>query len=83
MLGTAARVWLVRPTTSQLTAAVLLMMTFWPCILVLPATLQETLHCAIALVLAGIAHQNINKKESRVWLFVAAVTAASFVRVQR
>jgi hypothetical protein len=81
VLGGAGWLWCVRPTTKQLTAAILLTMSFWPCILFIPAMLQESFHCAIAFVLAGLAHRSINNNDPRVWSFVVLVAAASLTRI--
>jgi hypothetical protein len=65
LLALASAAWLAccRPDTPRLAAATLLSATFWPCLLYLPATMQEGLHCAIAFVLAGLAHPRVNRDD--------------------
>jgi hypothetical protein len=81
MLGSAAWLWFVRPTTQQLLTAILLTMSFWPSILFIPAMLQESFHCAVAFALAGLAHRSINHNDPRVWSFVVLVALVSLMRV--
>ena len=81
MAGTAAWLWFVWPTTKQLLGAIFVVMTFWPCLLFIPATLQESFHCAVAFALAGLAHRNINNEDTRVWSFVILIAGASPVRI--
>src|SRR5262249_23687506 len=81
MLGSAVWLWFVRPTTKQLLAAILLTMSFWPCILFMPAMLQESFHCAVAFALAGLAHRSINNNDRRVWSFVILVAVVSLIRI--
>jgi hypothetical protein len=80
--GSAAWVLLVRPNTPRLATALLLTATFWPCLLFVPATMQESLNCAFAFVLAGLAHRVVNGRDTRLrsfWpFFVAAAVAATF-----
>jgi hypothetical protein len=78
--------WLafVRPDGRQLLAALFVVATFWPCYLYLPATLQESLHCAIAFALAGLAQRNVNGSATgprSFWLFLAVVAAVSVFRI--
>jgi hypothetical protein len=80
--GSAAWILLARPDTPRLATALLLTATFWPCLLFVPATMQESLHCAFAFVLAGLAHGAVNGRDTRMrsfWpFFVAALVAATF-----
>jgi hypothetical protein len=84
MAGAAAWLALCRPDTKRLALATLLAATFWPCLLYLPATMQEGLHCGIAFLLAGLAHAAINREGARAWWLVPfslAAVAAALVRV--
>jgi hypothetical protein len=84
MLGSAAWVWRCRPDAARLGTAIFLIATFWPCLLFLPSTLQEGLHCAIALLLAALAHSRVNgeaKGVGSIWPFLLAVALASLVRI--
>jgi hypothetical protein len=81
LAGSIAWLILVRPTLKQLAAAVLVVMTVWPVLFYIPATLQESFHCAIAFVLAGLAHRRINGRDSRLWPFIVVVAAVSLLRV--
>jgi hypothetical protein len=75
---------LVRPDGRQLAATLFMVATFWPCLLYLPATLQESLHCAVAFVLAGLAHRTVNGNAASsrdFWPFLAAVALASLFRI--
>jgi hypothetical protein len=79
-------VWLraCRPDVPRLLGAVLLAATFWPCLLYLPSTMQESLHCAIAFLLAGLAHARINGQGNgplSLWPFVIAVVLVSMIRI--
>jgi hypothetical protein len=84
VLAFASAAWrcLVRPTTGQLAAAVLVALTLWPCLLFVPATMQVCLHCALAFVMAGLAHPRVNDRGRAVWPFVA-LAAVALVRVTR
>jgi hypothetical protein len=76
-------VWLARPDLKQLAVATALIASFWPAILSLPSTYQDSLHFAIAFVLAGLAQralrQDVSLRSS--WPLVVAVVLASFVRL--
>jgi hypothetical protein len=85
-LASSILLWLalVRPDAKHLAAALFVVSTFWPCLLYLPATLQEALHCAIAFVLAGLAQKAVNGSgpDARsFWPFLIAVTLASLLRI--
>jgi hypothetical protein len=82
----AAGVWLwcCRPDASRLAIGALLMASFWPCLLWMPTLMQEPLHCAIALVLAGLAHRGMfgnTRGPIGSWIFFVAVVAASLIRL--
>jgi hypothetical protein len=81
VLGGAAWMWLVRPGIGRLAAAALVLATFWPCLLYVPATLQESWHCAVALTLAGLAHRKLSGTDPRNTPFLALAAAAALVRV--
>jgi hypothetical protein len=82
-VAAAIWLWLVRPDWKQLTTATALLATFWPMILHLPATYQDSLHFAIAIVLAGIAQRALRQPASfRAFLpFLIGVLAASLIRL--
>jgi hypothetical protein len=83
LAGAGAWLWCCRPNMSRLAIGVLLMASFWPCLLWLPTLMQEPLHCAIALLLAGLAHRGMfsdARGSSGPWIFFAAVVAASLLR---
>ena len=82
--GSVAWLSLVRPGTPRLAVVVLLWATFWPCILYIPAVMQECLHFAIAFVLAGLAHRAVNERDPggrSFWPFLAVVAFASTMRI--
>jgi hypothetical protein len=87
--GSAVWLWLCRPDTPRLLAAILLTATFWPCLLFIPSTMQEPFHCAIAFVLAGLAYCALCGDDSRSPLspgrafaaFVVVAALASIFRV--
>jgi hypothetical protein len=81
IVGSIAWLLLVRPTLEQLAAAVLVVMTFWPCLVYIPATLQESFQCAVAFALAGLVHRKINGTETRLWPLLLLASAASLVRI--
>jgi hypothetical protein len=81
LVGGITWLCLVRPGLRQLAAAALLGLTFWPLLLYVPATLQESFHCAVAFVLAGLAHRKLSGGDARDGPFIAAAAAASLVRV--
>ncbi len=74
-------VWLARPSNQALLAATALVATFWPLILYLPITMQESLHCAIALVLAGLATRTFDAPPRCRVAFAAAVIVASLIKL--
>jgi hypothetical protein len=83
-LGCGAWLWCCRPDRPRLVSGIFLMATFWPCLVFLPSTLQEGLHCAIAFLLAGLAHARVNgdgRNRASLWGFLLAVGAASLVRI--
>jgi hypothetical protein len=80
-LGGAAWLALVRPGPGRLAAAALVLATFWPCLLYVPATLQESFHCGVALVLAGLAHRKLSGADPRNGPFLAVAAVAALVRV--
>jgi hypothetical protein len=83
-LGSAFWLWSCRPDRDRLIVGIFLMATFWPCILYLPSTMQEGLHCGIAFLLAALAHRSVNGTATTarsVCMFLAAVAAASVVRL--
>jgi hypothetical protein len=51
--GLAVWLWAVRPRGWQLAAAAVLIATFWPCLLYIPSTMQESWHAAAAFLLAA------------------------------
>jgi hypothetical protein len=63
--------------------AVLVVATFWPLILYLPTSMQETLHFALAFLLAAVLGWFLRKPLSRPALFasLAVVLAATQIRV--
>jgi hypothetical protein len=82
--GMLAWLALVRPDVRSLAAVLFVLATFWPCPIYLPATLQETLHQAIAFVLAGLAHRAVNGSDSGArsfWPFILVTAAAAIFRV--
>jgi hypothetical protein len=82
--GTAAWLCLVRPDTRSLGIAAFIMLTFWPCLLYIPSMVQETLHFAIAFVLAGLANRAVNGRDPDArsfWPFLAGVALASLLRI--
>jgi hypothetical protein len=86
LLAAGSLVWLllVRPDTQHLVVAVFLWATFWPCLLYVPATMQECLHFALAFVLAGLAHRAVNGRDRdgrSFWPFLAVVAFASTLRI--
>ncbi len=82
-LGSGVWVWLARPDGKQLATAIALIATFWPVLLHVPATYQDTLHGAIALVLAGLAQLAFRDSPSPrgFWPFLIAASLASLVRI--
>jgi hypothetical protein len=83
-VAVASIYWLmaVRPTGQQLAIAVLLLGSFWPMLLYLPATMQESLHSAIALILSGLICRSLKKTDGlSFWLLLAFVIVASLVRI--
>ncbi len=82
-LASVAWLWLARPSTVAVAAAAGLIAVFWPLVLYLPSTFQEALHCAIALVLAGLLHGwTTDERPGRLaWLFPAVVAVAAVVRL--
>jgi hypothetical protein len=64
-------------------AGLLVVVTFWPLILYLPSSMQETLHHAIAFLVAAVVVASFQKPESRLRLLVALaiVVAAAQIRV--
>jgi hypothetical protein len=66
----------------RLLIACFLMATFWPCLFFIPATLQESLHCSIAFVLAGLVQRMVNgDQQGSFWPFLLTVALASTIRV--
>jgi hypothetical protein len=83
-LASAFWLWSCRPDTDRLLTGIFLLATFWPCILYLPSTMQEGLHCAIAFLLAALAHRSVNTSTPAgrtACFFLPAVAAASIVRL--
>jgi hypothetical protein len=83
-IGMLAWLVLVRPDAKHLAAALLLVATFWPFPLYVPATLQECLHYAIAFVLAGLAQRAVNgagPTAGTFWPFLVVVALASLLRI--
>jgi hypothetical protein len=81
VVASIAWLGLVRPTLKQLAAAAFVVLTFWPCLLYIPATLQESVHCAVAIALAGLAHRSIAAGDRRTWPFLVLASMASLVRL--
>ncbi|MBL9125177.1 MAG: hypothetical protein JNG90_16185 [Planctomycetaceae bacterium] len=81
----ASLLWLaiVRPNRRQAWTAAFVVNTFWPLILYLPTSMQEALHYALALVIAGVATGLIrNPRDKRLQLAaVLVVVAAAQIRV--
>ncbi len=63
LLAAATGVWLFgcRPDVKRAATAALVLGTFWPCLLYLPSTMQEGLHCALALLIAAAAHHSLTR----------------------
>jgi hypothetical protein len=85
VLAVGSAIWLalVRPDARRLGTVLFLTATFWPCLLYIPATMQEAFHCAIAFILAGLAHRMLagEVRPGTFGLFVAGVAVASMFRV--
>jgi hypothetical protein len=82
--GMAAWLGLARPDVRRLAVAIGLTAGFWPVLLYLPTTMQESLHAAVAFVLAGLAHRALDAAPGRrpgVLALPAVVLAASAVRL--
>jgi hypothetical protein len=79
--ASALWIWLARPNGPTLALGTLLLGTFWPLILYLPSTYQESLHCAIALLLAGLARRVLGSPARGHLPFVAVVFGASLIRM--
>jgi hypothetical protein len=62
MAGAGVWIWRCRPDNTRLATGMLLLATFWPCLMYLPCTMQESLHLAVAFVLAALAHPLVNNK---------------------
>jgi hypothetical protein len=85
-LAIAILAWLilVRPSAPTLAAVLLVVASFWPIPMYLPATLQESFHYAIAFVLAGLAHRFVNGSDpdtKSFWPFLLCTVIVSFLRV--
>jgi len=81
----ASAVWVAccRPTTRQAALAAFLALTFWPLVLYVPTSMQEVLHLAIGIALAGLAVLLVRRPGSRIVLGAAfcLVIAAAQLRV--
>jgi hypothetical protein len=81
----ASMLWLAccRPTARQIWLAAAILTTFWPLVLYLPSSMQEGLHMAVAIGLAGLSTCLIRRPASRALLAAAlvVVVAASQLRV--
>jgi hypothetical protein len=75
--------WAVRPRGWQLAAAALLIGTFWPCPLYLPSTMQESLHCALAFLLAAAMQRSLAEPPDarRFAAVVVLIVAGAMVRL--
>jgi hypothetical protein len=73
-------IWLARPSTGTLVVGLLLLGTYWPLVIYLPSTYQESLHFAIGLVLAGLARRALGGSAGAHIAFVATVAAASVIK---
>jgi hypothetical protein len=73
-LAAATLTWLgaCRPDRRQIAIGILLVGTFWPCLLLLPSTMQEGLHFAIAFLLAA---------EFELWMFRSKASFGGYVAV--
>jgi hypothetical protein len=83
-LSAAVWLWCCRLDATRLAIAALFMATLWSCVLWLPSLLQESLHCSIAFLLAGLAHAQVNgegNKTRTLWLFLVVVAGASLIRI--
>jgi hypothetical protein len=83
IVAIGACLWLAlsRPNAVTLAVATVLMGTFWPLILYLPTAYQEGVHCAIALVLAGLLRRALGGTWRCAVPFVALVIVASLIRL--
>ncbi len=83
LLASAFWVACCRPTMRQAALAAFLMVTFWPLMLYVPTSMQEVLHLAIGIALAGLTVQLIRRPRNRFVLGAALilVVAASQLRV--
>ncbi len=85
VLVLGAAVWLVtcRPDVRRLAAASFLWASFWPCVLFMPFTMQESLHFAIAFLLGAVFYRWVRPDQGipGAWLPVLAVAAAALVRL--
>jgi hypothetical protein len=82
--GTAAWLWACRPGPKQSAVAALLMATFWPCLLWLPTTMQEGLHCAFAFLIAAAVERSFTLAPRTAWQFAGpmlVIAACGLFRV--
>ncbi len=80
ILGAAAWIAVARP---QLWRAALLLATFWPVVLAAPNTMQESLHFAIACVMAALIGSALAQgptPRTHFWLAWAILAVAALVR---
>lgn len=82
--ATAVWLWVCRPGPWQAAAAALLVATFWPCLLYLPLTMQEGLHCAFAFLAAAAVQRSLVSPPRSAGQFVVpllTIAACATVRV--
>lgn len=81
--GTLIWLALCRPGAGQLGVVAFLVAGFWPLLLFIPATMQESLHFAFAFALAGLASRSIREegRGAATLAFPVAVALASLVRL--
>jgi hypothetical protein len=80
ILGAAAWIAIARP---RLWPTALLLATFWPVVLAAPNTMQESLHFAIACVMAALIGSALAERptpRTHLWLAWALLAAAALVR---
>jgi hypothetical protein len=84
LLGALSWFLLCRPDHRRLATATVLLASFWPGLLWLPATMQESLHLAIGLVLAGLASRALGGGRAgalATQLFFVVAAAGALIRV--
>ncbi len=86
LLTAGAAFWLAccRLDRRRLITALFLLGSYWPCLLWMPATMQESFHCALAFALAGLAHPWLSGRTTSlrwIWPFLIVAALAALTRV--